>query len=128
MLNDEDLKGIDGAREAIRIAILDGSPEAYALAFTENGVVVHPDSPLVQGRDALKSYVSDLFKAVSITKLEFCPVTVEGSGGTAYEIGQQRVQASPASHQFKEERQHLHVYERGSDGIWRIAAAMSGNS
>ena len=128
MLTQEDLKGIDDAREAIRTAILESDAEAYALAFTENGVVMHPDSPLVQGRDALRNYVSELFNAVSITKLEFSPVIVEGNDGIAYEIGVQSVNASPSSDQFKDQRQHLHVYERGRDGIWRIAAAMSGNA
>jgi uncharacterized protein (TIGR02246 family) len=128
MLTDKELKGIDSAREAIRVAILKGDAEAYALAFTEDGVVMHPDSPLVQGREALRNYVTELFSMVSIAKLEFHPVIVEGNVETAYEIGRQKVSASPASDKFKEDRQHLHVYERGSDGVWRIAAAMSGNS
>ena len=128
MLNDEDRKGIDLAREAIRSAILNQDSEAYALSFTEDGVVMHPDSPIVKGREALKSHVAEVFDTVLVTKIEFFPVVVEGNEDTAYEVSTQIVEAKPHSDQFKQERQHLHAYRKESDGVWRIAAAMSGNS
>ncbi len=46
----------------------------------------------------------------------------------AHEIGRDFLNIEPTNDGFKHERQHLHVYTKESDGVWRIAAAMSGNS
>jgi len=128
MFSDEDRKGVDLAREAIVSAILKQDPDAYALSFTEDGILIHPDSSLVQGRDNIRSYVAQVFLAMRVTELGISPVIVDGDGDTAYEVSSQNVKVEPVSDKFKSERQHIHVYRKGSDGIWRIAAAMSGNS
>lgn len=128
MLGDEDRKGVDVARNAIVRAILNGDPKAYSLSFTEDGIVMHPDSAYVKGRKALETYAAQLFAAIKITQLEMKPVVVAGDERYAYEVGTQFVAVEPANEKFKSERQYIHAYEKGSDGIWRIAAGMSGNA
>ena len=128
MLKDEDRSGVEQAREAIVSAILNQDPDAYAMSFTEDGILIHPESPFVRGRKALRSYVAEIFRNAKVTQLEISPLVVEGNEDTAYEVSTQLAKVEPASDQFKEERQHIHVYRKESDGVWRIAAAMSGNS
>ena len=128
MLTAEDRKGVDAAREALVSAIMANDPEAYALCYTSDGIVLHPDSPYVRGREVLREYAASIFAAVTVTKLQITPVVVEGRGGFAHEVGQQILEIEPSDDRFKHERQHVHVYEKEADGVWRIAAAMSGNS
>jgi uncharacterized protein (TIGR02246 family) len=128
MLKDEDRSGVDQARERLISAILNQDPDAYAMSFTEDGIVIHPESPYVLGRKAIRAYIAEVFRNARVTRLEVSPLIVEGNEDTAYEVSTQLVKVEPTSDQFKEERQHTHVYRKESDGVWRIAAAMSGNS
>ena len=127
MLTVEDRNGVDTIRNALVDAILRGDADSYAECFTSDGVVMHPDSPHVRGRNALRQYVNQMFSVVKVTKLVLTPVIVGGGNGFAYEVGVQEVAIEPPDVRFKAQRQHLHVYERQQDGTWLVAAAMSGN-
>ncbi len=128
MLTADDRKGINAARAAIVAAILAADPEAYALCYTNDGIGMHPDTPYIRGREALREYAATVFAVVKVTSLEITPVVMEGEGGMAHEVGRQLLDIEPADDRFKHERQYLHVYKKEADGVWRIAAAMSGNS
>lgn len=127
MLSQEDLQGIDAIREKLVRAILDGDVDAYVESFTDDGVLLHPDTPQIRGEVAIRAYATAVFSAVKITDLQLTPVLVDGGGGFAYEVGVQQVSVEPSDDKFKSERQHLHVYAKQNDGTWRIATGMSGN-
>ena len=127
MLIDEDRAAIDVLREQLRKSILEGDVAGYTACFAEDGVLMHPESPQVRGRGAIEQYATSMFDNVEVSRLNLTPVSVMGDGKYAYEIGTQECQVEPALPGFKLERQHLHVYERGDDGSWHVAAAMSGN-
>ena len=112
MLTVDDRDGIDTIRNALVDAILRGDADSYAECFTSDGVLMHPDSPPVRGREALRQYVTQMFSVVEITKLVLTPVILEGGNGVAYEMGVQEAAMEPLDPRFKTERQHLHVYER----------------
>jgi ketosteroid isomerase-like protein len=109
------------------MSIVEGDVETYTACFAEDGVIMHPDSPQVRGQRAITDYASGMFGTVSVPLLDLTPVSVMGEGKYAFEVGIQQCEVEPALPGFKRERQHLHVYERGDDGAWYIAAAMSGN-
>ena len=127
MLSQEDLQGIDAIRKKLVRAILDGDVDAYVESFTDDGVLLHPDTPQVRGEAAIRAYATAVFSAVKITELLLSPVLVEGGEGFAFEAGVQQVSVEPSDDKFKSERQHLHVYAKQSDDTWLIAAGMSGN-
>ncbi len=127
MLSREDLAGIDAIRAKLVTAILGGDVDAYADSFTEDAVLLHPDTPQIRGTDAIRAYATSVFSAVSVTKLQLTPIVVDGIGGFAFEVGIQQLVIEPSDGKFKSERQHLHVYRKQSDGTWRVAAGMSGN-
>ena len=127
MLNSEDLEAITVLRERLRSSIVEGDAKTYNDCFAEDGVIMHPDSPPVRGRAAIADYVAGMFGMVNLPFLELDAISVVGEGDLAFEIGVQECEVEPALPGFKRERQHLHVYQRGDDGAWRIAAAMSGN-
>ena len=127
MLTDDDLAAITALRERLRLSILEGDAKTYTGCFAEDGVIMHPDSPQVRGRAAIAEYVAGMFGAVRIPVLELTPVSVVGDGSLAFEVGVQECEIEPIIPGFARERQHLHVYQRGADGVWLVAAAMSGN-
>lgn len=127
MLSDADRTAIDDLRERLRRSILEGDAEIYTSCFAEDGVIMHPDSPQVRGREAIASYAAGMFEVISVPVLELSPVVVDGGGDLAFEVATQVCELEPEMPGFKRDRQHLHVYARGSDGNWRVAAAMSGN-
>ena len=126
MLSPEDRAAIDALRERLRSSIISGDTHVYTTCFAEDGVIMHPDTPQVRCRASIADYAAAMFEAVEVPVLELTPVTLMGDGGLAFEVGVQDCVVEPALPGFKRERQHLHVYQRGEDGAWYIAAAMSG--
>lgn len=127
MLSDADRAAIDALRERLRKSIIEGDAQAYTSCFSEHAVLMHPDSPQVVGREAIGDYAAQMFDMVRVPLLNLVPVSLVGDGDLAYEVGVQECEVDPPLPGFKKERQHLHVYERGADGSWSVAAAMSGN-
>ena len=127
MLSPDDRKGIDRVRAALRQSILSGDSATYASCFTADAFVMHQDTPLVRGTEAIKEHTQQAFDVVRVTKLDLSPVLVDGADGVAYEVGVQEVAIDPPMDAFKSKRKHLHVYHRQSDGEWKIAAGMSSN-
>jgi uncharacterized protein (TIGR02246 family) len=127
MLSTDNLAAITELRERLRTSIVEGDASGYVACFAEDGVIMHTDTPQVRGRDAIADYAAEMFGMVRVPLLELTPVSVLGSGDFAFEVGGQECEVEPALPGFKRERQHLHVYQRGYDGAWRVAAAMSGN-
>ena len=129
------MRGLDAAdqvairnlRDRLVRAILAGDAVAYADSYAPDGIVMHPETPLVQGSAALLDYAKTMFAAVKVTRLALTPLTVDGDGDVAFEVGVQDCAIEPANEHFKEKRQYLHAYKRQPDGAWKIAAAMSGN-
>jgi uncharacterized protein (TIGR02246 family) len=127
MLSLEDREAIKALRERLRVSIVGGDTAAYSACFAEDAVLMHPDSPQVQGRAAIAEYVAAMFDAVSVPELDLSEVVLEGGDDYAFEVGTQHCVVDPVMPGFKRERQHLHAYCRAADGAWYIAAAMSGN-
>ena len=126
-LSANDRHGIAAIRSDLVSAILAGDSSAYAQCFTADGILMHPDTPLVRGREALKAYGAQVFAVVNVTKLVLTPITVRSTRDTAFEVGVQELAITPANDKFTSQRQYIHVYEKQPDGMWKIPAAMSGN-
>ena len=126
-LSREDQDAIEALRDSLVRAILAGDAEAYANSYAPDGIVMHPEAPLVQGSSALLEYAKAMFAAVRVTRLVLQPIRLVGEGRVAYEVGVQEASIEPPNAQFKKDRQYLHAYERQVGGTWKVAAAMSGN-
>lgn len=114
-------------RDRLVRAILAGDAVAYADSYAPDGIVMHPDTPLVRGSGPLLEYAKAVFAAVKVTRLVLTTLILDGHGDVAFEVGVQDCAIQPANEHFKEKRQYLHAYRRQADGTWKIVAAMSGN-
>jgi uncharacterized protein (TIGR02246 family) len=128
MLDSDDRRKIDEARSALVSAVLAGDAEAYARGYTTDGVVMHPDTPYLRGRGAVRQYATELFQALKVKRLDLSPLIVAGTGNLAYEVGTGQLEIESADERFKPNRQHVFVYEKQPDGSWKVAVGMSGNS
>lgn len=126
-LNENDKDAIRNLRDQLVRAILAGDAVAYADSYAPDGILMHPETPLVQGSEALLEYAKHVYAAVKVTRLVLTTLTLDGDGNVAFEVGVQDCAIEPANERFKEKRQYLHAYKRQPDGAWKIAAAMSGN-
>ncbi len=127
-LTQADHQAIVELREAIVGAILESDADAYAALCTDDVRLLHPSTPLITGRTALRDHNARVFEVVRVTKLVLSPVEVYGMGNLAYEVGTQEVAIEPSDERFLGSRKYVHVLKRDMDGQWRFAVLMSNNS
>ena len=123
-----DLQDIDDLRAAVVSAVLKGDADAYAALCTEDVRLLHPNTPIVTGREALRKQEALVFEAVRITKLELSPIEIYGNGDLVYEVGTQEVAIEPSDERFLGSRKYVHVLKKERDGQWRFAVLMSNNN
>jgi uncharacterized protein (TIGR02246 family) len=97
-----------------------GDTKALALAYTEDGVMLPPDSTRVAGHAAIealwKSWIDAGLKNLTLKATE-----VEFSGDLAYEIGEFTLQEPVEGGRFKTASgNYFVVWKRGQDGTWRM--------
>ncbi|MFC2121309.1 YybH family protein [Bacteroidota bacterium] len=127
-LSESDHQAIDDLRTKLVNAILDGDADAYADLCTEDVHLLHPNTPLVTSRNALRQQEARVFEIVNVSKLVLTPVDTYVKGDLAYEIGTQIVAIEPSDERFLGNRKYTHVMKKEEDGQWRFAVLMSNNS
>jgi ketosteroid isomerase-like protein len=117
-----------GSPEAARmIRALDATFERYANAgdaaalaercYTENARVLPPNTPLVRGRAAIRSFW-ERFLAAGCSDLKLETAEIDGSGDFAYGIGAYEYRMDGAQHVGK----YVVVYQRQPDGSYLMTA------
>ena len=127
-LSEADRQAIVDLRVALVGAILEGDADAYTALCTDDVHLLHPSTPLITGRTALRDQEARVFEVVRVTKLVLSPVEVYSKGDLAYEVGTQEVAIEPSDERFLGTRKYVHVLKREADGQWRFAVLMSNNS
>ena len=105
-----------------------GDAIAYADLCDDDILILHPNAPIITGREELIGHNAQIFEIVDVTSLELAPVEIYGTGDLAYEVGTQSLSIEPALEGFNSSRKYLHVMRRRTDGTWRFVAAMSSDS
>lgn len=95
----------------------DGQAVAEQL-FTENGRLMPPDSPILEGREAIATYWQGAFDA-GVTDLRLTTVSVEDLGDTAILVGTWTVSVpTEDGGTTGASGKDVIVYKRGPDGAW----------
>lgn len=63
-----------------------GDAATVALFYTENGMILPPNSGFVTGREAIKAFWQSLMD-MGIKSMQLCTGEVESCGDIAYEVG-----------------------------------------
>lgn len=78
--------GITRTNEAFMAAVADGDAAGVAACYTENGEILPPNAPSVQGRAEIEETFAGLL-ASGVAGLTLESSEIEGHGDSAYEVG-----------------------------------------
>jgi uncharacterized protein (TIGR02246 family) len=98
-----------------------GDAARWASVYTEDAVMMPPNSPVVEGRAAIQSWLAML--PVKITDAEGTTVEVEGAGDVAYVRGtySMNLQIAGVPESVPQQGKLLHIYTRQPTGSWLLA-------
>jgi uncharacterized protein (TIGR02246 family) len=93
----------------------------WASLYTEDAVMMPPNSPVVQGRAAIELWLAML--PVRITDAEGTALEAEGAGSVAYVRGtySMNLQIPGVPESVPQEGKLLQIYARQPDGSWLLA-------
>jgi ketosteroid isomerase-like protein len=110
---------IRSAERALEKALESTDLTAWVYHYTEDAVFVGPQSPVVQGREALFQMAGAMnpLSSVSITALR-----TEGSGNIAYTYGEATwVNGRPPNEGATTNVRFVIIWRKEADGQWRVA-------
>jgi uncharacterized protein (TIGR02246 family) len=116
-----DATAIRGALDAYVSAANAGDAARWAALYTEDAVMMPPNSPIVEGRAAIESWLAML--PVKITDAAGMALEVEGAGDIAYLRGtySMNLQIPGLPDPVAQRGKLLQIYARQPAGSWLLA-------
>jgi uncharacterized protein (TIGR02246 family) len=123
-LDTVDAAALRAAVEAYFDAANAGDAARWASLYTEDAVMMPPNSPVVEGRAAIESWLAML--PVKITDAEGKVLEVEGAGNVAYVRGtySMSLQIPGVPQSVPQQGKLLQIYARQPAGSWLLARDM----
>jgi len=119
-ISDEDVAAIKAIGPALDQAALSGDYIAISGLFTEDVMLMGPNSPTIQGRSALMKLLESSSMTITEHKVKF--VEVVGYGNLAYAICTwKETFAFEGEEPIKEEGKILGIFRKQPNGSWLIA-------
>ncbi len=122
---DADHQAIADAWSAYRAALVKEDAAAAVALFTEDGTLMEPGLPDIEGRSTLEKFFAAGFGQVKVTDATGGIEQLDVYGDRAYEIGtySQTVAVSTGETRTSKGR-YAAFWVKGSDGQWRIHRIM----
>ena len=110
------IKALSAARAK---AFNEGDTNVIAMAFTENGVLMAPDTKSTTGREAVRAYYQGIFDQYK-TFLESGYEDVQVSGDLAYGVGYAKVKlvSHSGGDTLFSTAKYVNILKRQDDGSW----------
>ncbi len=123
-LSDEDVAAIKALGPALDKSALAGDWDAVGSLFTEDVVMMGPNSPIIQGRSTLLEVMKSSGMTVTEHVVEL--VEVDGYGDIAYgrATWKEAVSIEGVPEPIKEEGKILGIFRKQPDNSWLIGAWM----
>ncbi len=113
---------VDRFAREFEAAFARGDTAAITSFYTEDALIMPPDSAPVRGRPAIEQRYRGMREQRGITALAFHPQEVVASGDLAYEVGTATLRRDAPDGQASEMAiKYLVAWRRQADGAWRIA-------
>lgn len=114
--------GVRQGMAAFKEAFNKQDAASLAMAFTEEATLMPPNMPLLKGRAGIQSFWKTGFTR-GVSHIEKTPVEIQVLGDTAIEMSHYVVTVAERKVQGKD----ILVWQRGTDGRWRITADIWNN-
>lgn len=113
---------IRAAERALAAALEAADPTAWVYQYTEDALFVGPNSPAVEGREALLQ----MARAMNpLSQVVITPIKTEGDGRLAYVYGRGSwVNGRPPQVGSESKVRLVIVWRKEADGQWRVAQEM----
>jgi uncharacterized protein (TIGR02246 family) len=90
--------------------------------YAESAVLMPPNHPMVEGRDAIRTFLQGLIDA-GFAGITLETTTIDAAGDLAYGRGRYTLRMSPPGQGTMEDvGKYVVVYRRQGDGAWRAIA------
>ena len=123
ILTDVDRNAIRAVVTNFDKAVLAADWPAVGSVYTEDGILMPPNAPVVQGRAAMQKFFAGFPK---ITAFKESVVEIEGYGDLVYPRGTYEMTMMPpgAKMPLTDMGKVLAVWRKQPDGSWRVARVM----
>ena len=122
-------RAVEASNAEFVAAMKRGDAAALAALYTEDAIVLPPNSDMIRGRAAIRKFFADFLGSTKVTAAEITTQEVFVSGATAYEVGTNRLAMQAAGQPAVTDRgKYLVVWQRGPDGRWRVHRDMFNTS
>ena len=123
-LTDADKQKMTEKREAFVKAFLAKDASAVAEFYTEDAILLPPNTEMVRGKTSIQEFQEAFFKGQESTELTLTPVEVFGVDYLAYEVGTYTLTMVPAGSDspVSDTGKYVEALKKQADGSWKIAA------
>ena len=112
---------IESANREIGKAFSSGDIAALAAFYTEDAVVLPPNSQMIRGRKAIEEFWKGAV-GMGVRSIQLSTIDVQSSGDLAYEIGNATMQIQPQGGSASRETvKYVVVWKRQPDNSWKLA-------
>ena len=119
-LSDEDVAALKAMYDDWIQAVKSGEWDTAANFYTTETVVMPPNMPLIEGREAVKAFL-ELYPP--IIEISFSPLEIDGYGDIAYVRGTYSLIILPegAPEPIHDTGKYLEIRQKQEDGSWLLA-------
>ena len=119
-LSDEDVAAIEASVQAYNQAVRSGDWAAVAALYTEDAILMPPNQPIVQGREAILTWMEAF---PPLTEFNLVTTEIDGCGDIAFVRGTLSMTMSPegAPEPIQDTGKYIEIRRRQEDGSWLIS-------
>ena len=119
-LSDEDVAAIKASTEAFVQAVKSEDWTALAALYTGDAVVMPPNTPMIQGREAIQAWNET---SPPITEFNLTIVEIDGCGDLAFVRGtySMTIALEGAPEPIQDTGKYIEIRRKQEDGSWLIA-------
>ncbi len=117
-----DLNAISEVREQEMAAINAANVEGFLTVLTEDVIVMPPNEPAINGKDAVESWTQSLLDQFAV-QADYTASDIVVAGDWAFEhfSGNWTLTPNAGGEPIAETFKGIHIYQRQADGSWKIA-------
>ena len=112
---------IDAQLATFRDAMIKGDTAGMASIYTEDAIVMPPNTPVVRGRAAMNAMNAGMFASISVTDMKFATSDLILTGDYAIETGSYQMTIKPKNApQLVDDGKYISIWQKQADGSWKM--------